>query len=166
MHLLRFGLPVLLAGTAGLLLSLPAAGADASLQGDWSLVEQHYGEGKHDFSDRGGEIAVEFRIDQGRLAGTVRWEHGQSPWPAYPTPDGPAQVEITDRSSGPGLRWAEARYAVPASGPEGTRLLVHERWELASPDRAECTVEITFEREGERRGRFVWHRVFEREGTR
>lgn len=166
MHLLRFRLSLLLAGVAVLPLTFPAAGAEGSLQGHWSLVEQRYGEGKHDFSHRGGEIAVEFRVDRGRLVGTVHWEQGRAPWPAYPTPEGPAPLELTSRTADPELRWVEARYAVPAPGPDGTRLLVHERWELTAPDRAECTVEIAFERNGERRGQFVWHRVFEREGTR
>jgi hypothetical protein len=166
MHMLRAALSVLLAGTVGGALTLAAAGAGASLPGRWSLVEQRYGEGEHDFSRRGGEITVDFRLEEGRLAGTVSWEQGRGPWPAYPTPDGPAPVEITSRNAAPDLSWAEARYAVPASGPDGTRLLVHERWELASTDRAECTVEIAFERGGERRGKFVWHRVFEREAGR
>lgn len=140
--------------------------AAQGLEGRWSLVEQRYGEGGHDFAHRDGELTVSLRFDAGRPVGEVAWERGRAPWPAYPTPDGPAPVEVSSRSAAPDLSWVEARYAVPAAAADGTRLVIHERWELTEPDRAECSVEIAFERDGERRGSFVWHRVFVREGTR
>jgi hypothetical protein len=155
--------PFLLASATLAAAGPPIASGNDSLLGHWTLVEQRYGEGGHDFAQEDGEIIVAFSVDQGRLSGRVTWRHGRAAWPAYPTPDGPAPVEGVSRAAAPDLSWAEARYRVPAPEPDGTALLVHERWELTDSDRAECRLRITFERRGETRGSFVWNRVFARE---
>jgi hypothetical protein len=163
---MRQMIPVILALAAlsGASPASDAAGlADATLEGRWSLVEQRYGEGQHDFAREDGAITVVFSLERGALQGVVSWDRGRGRWPAYPTPDGPAPVTETSRTVSPDLSRVEARYRVPSREPGGTDLLVHERWRLTDADRAEVRVEITFERRGEQRGSFAWRRVFVRE---
>jgi hypothetical protein len=163
---MRQMIPVILALAAlsGASPASDAAGlADATLEGRWSLVEQRYGEGQHDFAREDGAITVVFSLERGALQGVVSWDRGRDRWPAYPTPDGPAPVTETSRTVSPDLSRVEARYRVPSREPGGTDLLVHERWRLTDADRAEVRVEITFERRGEQRGSFAWRRVFVRE---
>ncbi len=158
-------LPVLL---LALLLTplVPAEGDGATLLGRWTLSEQYYEDGRHDFHEGDDALTVTFRKEGNALAGTVSWGAHTVRWPAYPTPRGPAVLESQQVEAAADLRTATARLRVAPPEGDDTVLLVEERWELGEDGRLVCTVAIRFERQGEERGGFRWTRIFEREGRR
>lgn len=148
-------------------LPLLAAGGPATLEGNWRLAEQYYGEGEFNFHGSGeGALGIVFRPEEGRLLGTVTWEGGEAPWPAYPTPAGAAHLGAVEARVAPDMRSAFARYRVPPAPGDDTTLLVEESWRLDQEGRLLCDVKVRFEREGRTRGGFTWHRVYRREGSR
>jgi hypothetical protein len=150
-------------------LVLPAAGIvraqspEGTLEGAWRLIEQRYGEGQYNFVNQNDDLRTEFRLESGALRGTVTWDGGRAAWPAYPAPGGAAPSVVIERSATQDLRGAAARYRVQSGADGETELQLEERWELLSYDRARCTVEIRFFREGRSHGGFTWHRVYARE---
>lgn len=139
---------------------------EGTLEGHWRLVEQRYGEGQYNFVNQNENLRTEFRLESGELRGTVTWDGGRAAWPAYPAPGGAAPSVVIERSATQDLRGATARYRVQSGADGETELQVKERWELLSYDRARCTVEIHFFRDGRSHGGFTWHRVYAREAGR
>jgi len=154
---------VLLAGLAAGT-ALPA-GADAppSLAGSWRLVEQYYGSGQRNFVDPDEPLRLTLAITGGTVAGSVSLSGRPAPWPAYFGPDGPRPVQeivVTMDADRVGVR---AEFRVPPAPGDDTWLLVEETLRARPDGKLDATMTVTFERDGERRGSFVWRRVFARE---
>ncbi len=145
-----------------LLATLPLGlAAGDSLIGGWTLIEQYYEEGRHNFHGPEDALGVAFHLDGANLAGVVAFEGRSAPWPAYPIPNGFAGIRDAQIRIEPDLRSAVANYRVLPAAGDDTTLVIEERWRLHE-DRLLCELKIRFERGGELRGGFTWHRVFRR----
>lgn len=145
----------------------PALAGAPSLEGNWRLVEQHYGEGKGNLADASAPLRLELRSVAGRLSGTLHAggkEAAALPWPSFLTEEGPAAVEVLDAPLEAAGGVAQVRYRTRPSPADGLVLEIVERYEI-SPDGKELSGTLTarFRMEGKDRGGFTLHRRFERE---
>lgn len=146
---------------------VPAALAGTGLAGRWTLVEQRYEGGGHDFA---GGFRLRLAFDPGGARGTVTAEPADepawsAPWPAWPGPDGPAPLlRVQVRRPADGV--IEAEYTVPPAPGDDTRLNVVERCAAETADRLRCEVRVRFRRGEADAGGFTWTRVFAREDAR
>ncbi|UCF66903.1 MAG: hypothetical protein JSV80_14125 [Acidobacteriota bacterium] len=139
-----------------------------SLEGDWRLVEQYYNEGRHNFVDPADELRLSFSTREGLLVGEVAWAGGLGSWPVYLIPDGFASIDDVTRFFDADSGTARANYRVRPAPGDDLWLVVEESYRLdpADDSRLLGTIHIAFERDGKRRGEFMWHRVFAREVDR
>lgn len=140
------------------------AGRPASLEGDWLLVEQHYGQGARNIL--GDELPTRLSIRLGAGAPVVTIHAGDYPglpWPAWIGPDGPVAVELRSRSVDPSSGTVSAGFTLASPSDPGFVFHVREEYRLtAEGDALTGTMTVFFEREGQPRGSFVLTSRFER----
>ena len=142
-----------------------AAAPSAGLEGRWRLAEQRPGAGRADLLRESPPLWLQFVREGPRLVGRMRLE-GASPsvyeWPALGSAHGARRLSIIRLSIDEAAGRAQARYTTPASGDDAT-LDVTEEYALSTDGRTlEGTVTITLVEQGESRGIYAVHRLFER----
>lgn len=148
-----------------ILLLCTGAGLPASLEGDWVLVEQHYGKGARNIL--GDELPVRLSIHLGAGGPAVMIRAGDHPaatWPVWIGPDGPAAVTLQERTVDPTAGTVEARFTLASPSDPGFEFDVAEEYRLTPEgDALIGTMTVSFRRDGEPRGSFVLTSRFERE---
>ena len=146
------------------LILLLGSGLPASLEGDWLLVEQHYGHGARNILGDELPTRLSIRLGSGAPAVTIHaGDHEGLPWPAWIGPDGPVAVELQDRTVDPSSGTVTAGFTLDSPSDPGFVFHVREEYRLtAEGDALTGTMTVSFEREGEPRGSFVLTSRFER----
>ncbi len=135
--------------------------APATLEGDWRLVEQTYGRGGHNFAE-GADLRLSFARGATGFAVRLAVDGHTAPWPAYFGPDGPVPLVSSRWLADPDERGVTAEYVVAPAPGDDTSLRVTERYRLGDDGLLRGEMSVRFERAGELRGGFNWHRTFAR----
>lgn len=157
----RWLAPILVALTA-----VAPAGAGAGLEGTWTLVEQHYGDGHTDLVDDETPLRLEIVREGAGLAALVRAGDRRSPaepWPALAIAGERRTLDVDERSIDAPEGELVARYRLEPAPGDGLVLHVVERYRLTDGgDALVGTVSVDFVRDGAPRGGYVLTRRFER----
>ena len=147
-----------------ILLLCTGAGLPASLEGDWLLVEQHYGQGARNILGDELPVRLSIRLNTGGPAVMIRaGDHPVAPWPVWIGPDGPAAVDLQERTVDPASGTVRARFTLISPSDPGFVFHVAEEYRLTPEgDGLVGTMTVSFERDGEPRGSFVLTSRFER----
>ena len=138
----------------------------ASLEGEWDLVEQHYGTGRANLLDQEEPLSLEIQMSDGRLMVKIRVS-GDNPaiydWPALPNEAGPLPVTIEERKEDLQKGSITVRYRVKPAPEDELILSVFEEYSITEDGNALVgKMEVTFMLGEAKRGSFVLHRRFER----
>ncbi len=146
------------------LVFLIGAGLPASLEGDWVLVEQRYGQGARNIYDNDDPVRLSIRLGAGEPIVTIRsGDRSATDWPAWIGSGGPANVELESRSVDLAEGKISARFRLVSPDDPDFVFLVVEQYRMTPDGRAlEGTITVSFERNGEPRGSFVLTSRYER----
>lgn len=146
------------------LVFLLGAGLPASLEGEWVLVEQRYGEGARNIYDNDEPVRLSIRLGAGEPVVMIRAEGGPATdWPAWIGSGAPADVELESRSVDLAHGKISARFRLVSPDDPDFVFRVAEQYQLTPDGKAlEGTITVSFERGGEPRGSFVLTTRYER----
>ncbi len=136
------------------------------LEGQWQLVEQHYETGSFNIMDEQNPLFLEFTYTGDRISGKI-WsgqekEHDLS-WPAFVNDEGPLPVEIVERTEDMLKGSISVHYRVKPSREDDLILDIKEEYSVTKQgDELAGKMEVTFMREGSKKGSYVLHRRFAR----
>ena len=149
-----------------LMIFVPSAGAGlpASLEGDWVLVEQQYGQGARNILGDELPVRLSIRLGTGGPAVMIRaGDYAAVPWPVWIGPEGPTAVELRERSVDLASGTAHSRFTLNSPADPGFVFHVEEEYRLTPEGNALVgTMTVSFQRNGEPRGSFVLTSRFER----
>ncbi len=152
--------------TIGLLalVLLIGAGLPPSLEGDWVLVEQRYGQGARNIYDNEQPVRLSIRPGAGEPVVTITAEGGPATdWPAWIGSGAPVDVELESRSVELAHGRISARFRLVSPDDPEFVFRVAEQYQLTPDGKAlEGTITVSFERDGEPRGSFILTSRFER----
>jgi len=156
---------------AVLVMVQPALASDlpGSIEGQWTLVHQTYGEG--DWNLAGLDRPVHLEILLARGAPQVRiWAGADKaaalPWPAWVADTEPRPLTLMERTLDPAAGLLRARYRItPTDSNDGLVLEIEENYKVTRDGAVDVMIGkliVRFIREGKPRGSYVLHRRFER----
>lgn len=137
----------------------------ASPEGRWRMVEQSYGDGSGNTVREDEPRWLELRRGAQGWSGELQSGSALSEkfvWPAVVTAGRVRPLEqVAIRALADNA--VEALYRVPPTPGDDLTLEIRERYRLDGPDRLLGLVEVTFERDGVRRGGYTLRRRYARE---
>ncbi|MCP3980912.1 MAG: hypothetical protein GY716_16540 [bacterium] len=155
--------------TAVLLVVLVLFGSSAhaaTVIGEWTLVEQTYGEGKSNLVDEdAAPLRLEFFRQGHEVHGKLRVGAGDESVHSWPrlVADSSRGVDIEERRVSAGEDRIVTRYRVDPSPGDDLFLEVTEDYQVVEGGAALIgTVRVRFERHGKDKGSYVLHRRLER----
>jgi hypothetical protein len=152
-----------------LVLPVFASGLPGSLEGQWTLVRQTYGEGEQNLAGLDRPVHLEILPAQGSPQVKV-WAGADKAsalsWPAWIADAGPGPLTVLERTIDPVAGLLRARYQItPAGSKENFVLEIEEQYKIMREGAVDVMVGkliVQFIREGKPRGSYVLHRRFER----
>ena len=149
-----------------ILLLCTGAGLPASLEGDWVLVEQHYGKGARNIADLEKPVRMKIVLAEGAPQVRIRTSDSSDAglsWPAWVADDGPVPVQLLERTVDTTAGVIATKYRIVPRDESELILEVTERYSLSVEGESLLgTVVVQFIRDGQPRGAYTLYRTFER----
>jgi hypothetical protein len=152
-------------------LVLPVLASDlpGSLEGQWTLVHQTYGEGERNLAGLDRPVQLEILLSRGAPQVMI-WAGADKAsalsWPAWTAETDSRSLVLMERTLDPAAGLLRARYRIPpANSKDNFVLEIEENYKIMQEGTVDVMVGkliVQFIREGKPQGSYVLHRRFER----